>query len=67
MKADELRKKDKAELEKSVQDLKKKLNDIRFRFASNKLKNTNEINDTKKEVARILTVLNEKNIDNKSI
>ncbi len=59
MKAEELRKKDKAELEKSVQDLKKKLNDIRFRFSSNKLKNTNEINETKKEVARILTVLNE--------
>jgi len=61
MKAIELRKKDKKELEKSVQDLVKKLSDLRFKFSSNKLKNVKEINNTKKEIARILTVLKEKN------
>jgi len=59
MKAAELRKRDKKELEKIVLDLRKKLNDIRFKFSSNKLKNVKEINNTKKEIARILTVLKE--------
>ncbi|MDO8486088.1 MAG: 50S ribosomal protein L29 [Candidatus Staskawiczbacteria bacterium] len=59
MKAQELRKKNKKELEKSVQDLKKKLSDLRFKFSSNKLKNVKEINQSKKETARILTILKE--------
>ncbi|OGZ65693.1 MAG: 50S ribosomal protein L29 [Candidatus Staskawiczbacteria bacterium RIFCSPLOWO2_01_FULL_37_25b] len=57
MKASELRKKDKKELEKMVQDLRKKLSDLRFRFSSNKLKNVKEISNSKKEMARILTIL----------
>ena len=59
MKATELRKKDKKELEKIVQELRKKLSDLRFKFSSNKLKNVKEINNSKKEVARILTILKE--------
>lgn len=60
MKIEELRKKDSAELQKSIQDLKKKLSDFRFRFSSNKLKNVKEIESTKKDIARMLTILNEK-------
>ena len=59
MKASELRKKDKKELEKMVQDLRKKLSDLRFRFSSNKLKNVKEISNSKKEMARIITILKE--------
>jgi large subunit ribosomal protein L29 len=59
MKAQELRKKDKKELEKIVHDLKKKLSDLRFKFSANKLKNVKEINTSKKEIARILTILKE--------
>jgi large subunit ribosomal protein L29 len=59
MKAAELRKKDKKELEKSVQDLKKKLSDLRFKITSGKLKNVKETSNLKKEVARILTIINE--------
>ena len=59
MKATELRKKDKKELEKIVQELRKKLSDLRFKFSSNKLKNVKEINNSKKERARILTLLKE--------
>ncbi|KKQ23492.1 MAG: 50S ribosomal protein L29 [Parcubacteria group bacterium GW2011_GWA2_37_10] len=59
MKTAELRKKDKKELEKIVLDLRKKLSDIRFKFSSNKLKNVKEINNTKKDIARILTILKE--------
>jgi large subunit ribosomal protein L29 len=59
MKVQELRKKDKKELEKSVNDLRKKLSDLRFKFSSNKLKNVKEIRNTKREVARILTIIKE--------
>jgi len=59
MKAAELRKKDKKELEKTVQGLTKKLSDLRFKFSSGKLKNVKEINNSKKEIARILTILKE--------
>jgi len=59
MKAVELRKKDKKELEKLIVDLKKKLSDLRFKFSSNKLKNVKSASNTKKEIARILTILKE--------
>ncbi len=61
VKIEELRTKGKAELEKSIQDLKKKLSDFRFRFSSNKLKNVKEIEGTKKDIARMMTIINEKN------
>ncbi len=57
MKTEELRKKDKKELERTVQDIRKKLSDLRFKFSSNKLKNVKEISTLKKEIARILTVI----------
>jgi len=59
MKTAELRKKDKKELERTVQDIRKKLSDLRFKFSSNKLKNVKEISTLKKEIARILTVIKE--------
>jgi len=59
MKAAELRKRDKKELEKQVQELRKKLSDLRFKFSSGKLKNVKEINNSKKEMARILTIIQE--------
>lgn len=60
MKTNELRKKDTAELNKSVNELRKKLSDVRFKFSSSQLKNVKEISNIKKEVARMLTILNEK-------
>lgn len=59
MKTIELRKKDKKELEKMAQDLRKKMSDLRFKFSSGKLKNVKEINNLRKEIARILTLLKE--------
>jgi ribosomal protein L29 len=59
MKVLELRKKDKKELERSIQEITKKLSDLRFKFSSGKLKNVKEINNLKKERARILTILQE--------
>ncbi len=59
MKTEELRKKEKKELERVVQELRKKLSDLRFKFSSGKLKNVKEINCSKKEIARILTIIKE--------
>ena len=59
MKVLELRKKDIKELEKTVLELRKKLSDLRFKFSSGKLKNVKEISNSKKEVARILTIIKE--------
>ena len=59
MKIEELRKKETKELEKDIQDLKKKLNDFRFRISSNKVKNTHEVSGMKKDIARMFTILNE--------
>jgi len=59
MKVAEIRKKDKKELEKAVLELTKKLSDLRFKFSSGKLKNVKEIKNSRKEIARILTILKE--------
>ncbi|MDP3883161.1 MAG: 50S ribosomal protein L29 [Candidatus Staskawiczbacteria bacterium] len=59
MKVSDLRKKNKDELNKEVKNLQKKLSDLRFKFSSNKLKNVKEISNSKKDIARILTLLKE--------
>ncbi len=62
MKTEELRKKNTSELNKSVEDLKSKLSDIRFESSLNQLKNVKDVNKMKKEIARILTIMREKKI-----
>lgn len=66
MKANELRKKDAKELEKTVVDLTKKLSDLRFKFSANQLKNVKEIHNTKKEIATILTIIKELEVKTKA-
>ena len=60
MKFDELRQKTEAELNKLLKDLRETLRQIRFKTASNKLKNVREVRQTKKDIARILTLLKQK-------
>lgn len=55
----DLRKKDSKELTKNIQELKKRLSDIRFKFSANQVKNVKEISNTKKEIARMLTIIKE--------
>jgi len=62
MKVQELRKRDKNELVKSIADLRKKLSDLRFKFSSNQLKNVKEVSNTKKDIARMLTIIKEEKI-----
>ena len=60
MKATELRNKTSAELEAMLKDLKTELFNLRFQHAVNQLENPHKISETKKEIARVMTVITEK-------
>lgn len=59
MKIDKLRDKSNSDLEKLIVEKKDKLRILRFNLAAGKAKNINEIKETKKDIARILTILTE--------
>ena len=61
MKASELRTKTSEELESMVKDLKTELFTLRFQHAINQLDNPHKIADTKKDIARVMTIIAEKN------
>ena len=60
MKAKELREMTTAELESKLDDLKKDLFFLRMQHATNQLDNPLKINVVKKDIARIKTVIREK-------
>ena len=60
MKASELRTKTSEELEAMLKDLKTELFTLRFQHAINQLDNPRKIADTKKDIARVMTVISEK-------
>lgn len=60
MKAEELRKKSKKELEKILKEKRNHLLKLKVDLSLGKLKNVKEISKIKKDIARILTVLKEK-------
>lgn len=59
MKASEIRKMSTEEIEKKIVDLKKELFDLRMRQASGTLEKPHKINELRKTIARLKTVLNE--------
>jgi len=61
MKATELREMNAAELTAKLKELKSELFNLRFQHAINQLDNPHKIVDVKKDIARVLTVLQEKN------
>ena len=61
MKATELRAMSAEDLAKKLADLKQELFNLRFQHAINQLDNPHKISDTKKEIARVMTVISEKN------
>ena len=61
MQAKELRNMTAAELEIKLQELKKELFNLRFQHAVNQLENPHQIAEVKHDIARVMTVLNEKN------
>ena len=60
MKATELRNKSCEELEAMLKDLKTELFTLRFQNAINQLENPHKIADTKKDIARVMTIIAEK-------
>ena len=64
MKANELRDMTAVELEKKLKDLKAELFNLRFQHAINQLDNPIRIDTVKKDIARVMTVMAEKNAKN---
>ncbi|MCD5396525.1 MAG: 50S ribosomal protein L29 [Candidatus Pacebacteria bacterium] len=60
MKTKGLRQKDVKDLRKLERELREKLRQLRFDLASGKVKNVREIRKVKKDIARILTIIREK-------
>ena len=61
MKATELRDMTTEQLNAKLGELKEELFNLRFQLAVNQLDNPHKIADVKKDIARVMTVLGEKN------
>ncbi len=66
MKASELRKLSQAELDAKLLDLKKELFNLRFQQAINQLDNPMRISAVKKDIARVMTVIREIQLNGKN-
>ena len=64
MKAQEIRQKKEDELIKLLNEKYEQLRDFRFQASVRKLKNSQQIKETRKDIARILTILLEKSTNN---
>ena len=60
MKLEEMRKLSTAELNKKVLETKGELFDLRMKLASGTLRETHKINELRKQIARLKTIINEK-------
>ena len=65
MKAAEIRALSAQELNKKLADLKTELFNLRFQHAVNQLDNPLRLNEAKKDIARVKTILKEKELENK--
>ena len=61
MKISEIRAMSVEELNAKLKELKEELFNLRFQLAINQLDNPHKIADVKKDIARVKTILNEKN------
>ena len=61
MKAQELRALSAEELGEKLKELKRELFNLRFQHAINQLENPHKISEVKHDIARVMTVLREKN------
>ena len=60
MKMKELRSKSPEELEKTLLELKEKLRGLRFELSASQIEDIREVRKTKRDIARVLTILNNK-------
>ena len=61
MNAKEIRQMTVTELNAKLKELKSELFNLRFQHAVNQLENPHRIADVKKDIARVMTILHEKN------
>lgn len=61
MKATDIRKMNAEELTAKLKELKNELFNLRFQHAVNQLDNPHKIQEVKRDIARVMTILNEKN------
>ena len=66
MKASEIRELTAEELSTKLGELKKDLFNLRLQLATNQLDNTNKINEVKHDIARVNTVIREKQLAEKA-
>ena len=62
MKANEVRKLSSADLEKKLTELKKDLFRLRLQHATNQLENPVRINEVKRDIARVKTIIREQQL-----
>ncbi|TCJ18248.1 50S ribosomal protein L29 [Rubrobacter taiwanensis] len=60
MKASEIRELDVEELERRIADTRRELFNLRFQHATGQLENTGQLREVRKNIARLLTALNQK-------
>lgn len=65
MKASEIRKMDTAEILKKMDELKTELFNLRFQLATGQLENTARIRQVKKTIARMKTIIRERELEQK--
>lgn len=64
MKVSEIKQKTNEDLEKNLKDLKSELFNLRFQLAINQLENPMRIKAVRKDIARIKTILRERELKN---
>lgn len=62
MKANEIREKSQLELQKELTELKSELFKLRFQHATNQLDNPMKLKDVKRDIARVKTVMREREL-----
>ncbi|MBE3576782.1 MAG: 50S ribosomal protein L29 [Limnochordales bacterium] len=62
MKASEIRQLDNDELQRRLSSLREELFNLRFQLATGQLENTSRIRQVRKDIARILTILREREL-----
>ncbi|HHV53945.1 MAG TPA: 50S ribosomal protein L29 [Firmicutes bacterium] len=62
MKASEIRELDDAELQRRLGSLREELFNLRFQLATGQLENTSRVRQVRKDIARIMTILHEREL-----
>lgn len=63
MKPQEIRELSSEELDKKIEESRKELFNLRFQMATSQLENTSRVKTVKKDIARLLTIKHEREIE----